>query len=60
MLAPTIEAAELGEAVSEDAGRRERTRVRRERMLTVGAPLLVLIVALGGWELFVRIQQVPP
>lgn len=37
----------------------ERRRERRERRLTVVAPLLVLVVALTAWELFVRINKVP-
>jgi NitT/TauT family transport system permease protein len=59
MLAPTIERAGRDAAVDDDAGRRERTRARRERMLSIGAPLLVLVVALGGWELFVRLNAIP-
>ncbi len=37
----------------------EQRRERRERRLTVAAPLTVLVVALAAWELFVRIGQVP-
>src|SRR5690606_29837861 len=37
----------------------EQRRERRERRLTVAAPLAVLVVALAAWELFVRINHVP-
>ena len=37
----------------------ERRRERRERRLTVVAPLLVLVVALTAWEMFVRINKIP-
>jgi NitT/TauT family transport system permease protein len=37
----------------------ERRRDRRDRLLTIAAPLLVLVVALTVWELFVRINKVP-
>ena len=38
----------------------DRRRDRRERVLTIAAPLLVLVVALAAWELFVRINKIPP
>jgi len=38
----------------------EQKRERRERKLTILAPLLVLVVALTAWELFVRINKIPP
>lgn len=38
----------------------DRRRERRERVLTIVAPLLVLVVALAAWELFVRINKIPP
>lgn len=38
----------------------DRRRDRRERVLTIVAPLLVLVVALAAWELFVRINKIPP
>jgi NitT/TauT family transport system permease protein len=61
MWAQTIEAAALGGAFESDQGRRrERSRARRERLLKVGAPLLLMVVALGGWEAFVRIKEIPP
>jgi NitT/TauT family transport system permease protein len=37
----------------------DRRRERRERALTVAAPLLVLVVALTAWELFVRLNKIP-
>lgn len=37
-----------------------RTRARRERWLSIGAPLAVLVFALGSWELFVRLNDIPP
>jgi NitT/TauT family transport system permease protein len=56
MLASTIETPEAAPAANADADRRHD---RRERLLTVGAPLAVLLVALGSWELFVRWNDVP-
>ena len=38
----------------------DRRRVRNERILTVVAPLLVLVVALVAWEMVVRINHMPP
>ncbi len=38
----------------------ERRRERRERRLTVAAPLAVLVVLLAAWELVVRINKIPP
>lgn len=38
----------------------DRRRARNERLLTIVAPLLVLIVALGAWEMVVRINAIPP
>ena len=38
----------------------DRRRVRNERILTVVAPLLVLVVALIAWEMVVRINHMPP
>jgi NitT/TauT family transport system permease protein len=60
MLAPTIDVPDA--AVSgEDALRaRSLARTRRERLLTIGAPLLLMVLALGSWELFVRLKDVPP
>lgn len=55
MLTSTIDAAPA-EPTEVDADRR---RDRRERLLTVGAPLVVLVLALAGWELFVRWNEVP-
>ena len=37
----------------------EQRRARRERRLTVVAPLLVLVVVLVAWELFVRVNKIP-
>src|SRR3954468_6596658 len=56
MLTSTIEVApELAPAA--DASRR---RDRRERLLSIAAPLAVLLIALCSWELFVRWKHVPP
>ncbi|MDQ2736721.1 MAG: ABC transporter permease [Pseudomonadota bacterium] len=38
----------------------EQRRERRERLLTVAAPLAVLVVLLVAWELVVRINKIPP
>lgn len=37
----------------------DRRRERHERILTVVAPLLVLVVTLTAWELFVRLNAIP-
>ncbi|MDQ2927519.1 MAG: ABC transporter permease [Pseudomonadota bacterium] len=38
----------------------EQRHERRERLLTVAAPLAVLVVLLVAWELVVRINKIPP
>ncbi|MEO6897584.1 MAG: ABC transporter permease subunit [Caldimonas sp.] len=38
----------------------EQGRERRERRLTVAAPLAVLVVLLVAWELVVRVNKIPP
>jgi NitT/TauT family transport system permease protein len=55
MLTSTIEAGETPVA----AGDAERRQVLRERALTIGAPLAVLVLALTAWELFVRVNAIP-
>lgn len=55
MLTSTIDAVQAADVSDAD-----RHRERRERLLTVGAPLAVLVLALVAWELFVRIKGVPP
>lgn len=57
MQASTIDPALEAISPLNDADRR---RDRRERVLTIVAPLLVLVVALAAWELFVRINKIPP
>ena len=57
MQASTIDPALEAISPLNDADRR---RERRERVLTIVAPLLVLVVALAAWELFVRINKIPP
>lgn len=37
----------------------DRRRDRRERILMIAAPLIVLVVALTVWELFVRMNNIP-
>ena len=53
----TIELAEAARPGIESA---DQGRARRERLVAIGAPLAVMVLALGGWELFVRLNQIPP
>ena len=39
----------------EDDGRR-----RREHLVRWLAPLAIALLAIGGWELLVRVNQIPP
>lgn len=55
MLTSTIEAGEAPVV----AGDAERRQALRERALTIGAPLAVLVLALTAWELFVRVNAIP-
>jgi len=57
---PADEDENEGTAAAAPEDDRQAPRRRRERLLRVGLPLLVLASLLVGWDLIVRLNEIPP